>query len=142
MLPREDLILGLSDAGAHVGQLCDAGFATELLGLWVRERQALSLERAVRKLTGEVSDLFNLPGRGYLRPGYAADISIFDPATVSAGPTRRVADFPGGASRLVADRPSGVVHVLVNGTPIRLDGQSQMEALERRPGMVVRSTRS
>lgn len=141
MLPREDLILGLSDAGAHVGQLCDAVFATELLGLWVRERGALTLERAVRKLTGEVADLFELPGRGYLRVGAAADVTVFDPATVTPGPTRRVADFPGGASRLIADQPEGIVHVLVNGVPIRLAGEPLADALERRPGMLIRSAR-
>jgi N-acyl-D-aspartate/D-glutamate deacylase len=142
MLPRADLILGLSDAGAHVGQLCDASFATELLGTWVRERAVLSLEQAVRKLTGEVADVFDLRGRGYLRAGGAADIAVFDPATVSTGPTRRVTDFPGGASRLVADQPTGVVHVLVNGTPIRLDNRSLIDSLPRRPGMLLRSRRA
>lgn len=75
-------LIGLSDRGAHVDQLCDAGYATHLLGTWVRERQALTLEAAVRRLTSEVAELFGIPDRGVLAPGRAADMVLFDPATV------------------------------------------------------------
>ncbi len=93
----------------------------------------LSVEHAVRKLTGEPADMFGFTGRGYLREGYAADVCVFDPATVGTGPTRRVRDFPAGAERLTAEEPTGVRHVLVNGTPIRVDG-SQVDATGLRPG--------
>ena len=127
--------LGLSDAGAHVDQLCDAPLYTDLLGTWVRERQLMPLEKAVRKMSGEPADLFGFVRRGYLREGYWADVCVFDPQTVGPGPLRRVRDFPADAERLTAEEPSGVRHVLVNGTPIRSDGRSQLDSLERRPGM-------
>ena len=79
LLTHESVALGLSDAGAHVDQLCDAPLPTDLLGKWVRERGLMPLERAVRKLSGEPADLFGFVGRGYLREGYAADVCVFDP---------------------------------------------------------------
>jgi N-acyl-D-aspartate/D-glutamate deacylase len=137
LLREEHTTLGLSDAGAHVGQLCDAPLPTDLLGNWVRERGTISVEAAVRKLSGLQADIFNFAGRGYLRPGYHADVVVFDPATVAPGPLRRVRDFPAGAERLTADRPSGVRHVFVNGTAIQLDGAQVPAAVESRPGRVV-----
>ena len=127
LLTHERVVLGLSDAGAHVGQLCDAPLYTDLLGTWVRERRAMSLERAVRKLSGEPADLFGFVGRGYLREGCWADVCVFDPETVGPGPLRRVRDFPADAERLTAEEPTGVRHVLVNGTPIRCDGRSTLD---------------
>jgi N-acyl-D-aspartate/D-glutamate deacylase len=131
LLTHEQTALGLSDAGAHVDQLCDAPLPTDLLGRWVREREVLSLPHAVRKLTGEPADLFGFVGRGYLREGYAADVCVFDPATVGPGPTRRVRDFPADAERLTAEEPTGIRHVLVNGTPIRAD---EVQDPDARPG--------
>jgi N-acyl-D-aspartate/D-glutamate deacylase len=130
--------LGLSDAGAHVGQLCDAPLPTDLLGNWVRDRQVLSLETAIRKLTGQQADLYNFEGRGYLRPGSFADVTVFDPATVAPGPLRRVRDFPASGERLTADAPVGMRHVLVNGRPIQQDGDRVEQALADRPGQLVR----
>ena len=95
LLGEEHCTLGLSDAGAHVGQLCDAPQATDFLGNWVRGRHLMPLETAVRKLTGVQADLFGFADRGYLRPGAWADVTVFDPRTVAPGPIRRVADFPG-----------------------------------------------
>jgi len=135
LLAHERVALGLSDAGAHVDQLCDAPLYTDLLGNWVRERQLMPLEKAVRKMSGEPADLFGFVRRGYLREGYFADVCVFDPQTVGPGPLRRVRDFPADAERLTAEEPSGMRHVLVNGTPIRSDGRSQIDSLERRPGM-------
>ncbi len=132
LLTHQQTALGLSDAGAHVDQLCDAPLPTDLLGRWVREREVLSLPHAVRKLTGEPADLFGFVGRGYLREGFAADVCVFDPATVGTGPTRRVRDFPADAERLTAEEPTGVRHVLVNGTPIREDEVQQPDV---RPGV-------
>ena len=134
LLAHERTVLGLSDAGAHVGQLCDAPIPTDLLGTWVRDRGALSLEHAVRKLSGEPADLFGFVGRGYLRTGAWADVCVFDPDTVAPGPTRRVRDFPAGGERLTAEQPRGVRHVLVNGVPIRRD-EVQLDEAGLRPGV-------
>jgi N-acyl-D-aspartate/D-glutamate deacylase len=133
LLMHDRVVLGLSDAGAHVDQLCDAPLPTDLLGRWVRERGVMPLERAVRKLTGEPADVFGFTNRGYVRSGYHADVCVFDPATVAPGPTRRVRDFPAGGERLTAEEPVGVRHVLVNGVPIRRDGL-QLDMADRRPG--------
>ena len=135
LLNEPGCTLGLSDAGAHVGQLCDAPLPTDLLGGWVRDRRVLSLEAAVHKLTQEPADLFGFADRGVLREGAFADITVFDPSTVGPGPVRRVRDFPADSERLTADRPSGVRHVLVNGIPIRVD-EVQLDAATR-PGRVV-----
>jgi N-acyl-D-aspartate/D-glutamate deacylase len=136
LLQQEGCMLGLSDAGAHVGQLCDAPQATDLLGNWVRGRGTLPLEKAIRRLSGEPADIFGLTGRGYLRVGYRADVVVLDPALVAPGPTRRVRDFPAGAERLTADAPSGISHVLVNGTPIQVDGRTLVREMEARPGQI------
>lgn len=133
LLCDERTVLGLSDAGAHANQLCDAVFATHLLGYWVREKQALSLEQAVWRLTGQPGDLFGLSGRGRLTPGAAADVVLFDPATVGVGPMERVHDLPAGADRLVAPS-TGIEAVWVNGRLIR-DGSGPTTA---RPGKVIR----
>ncbi len=134
LLRSQHVVLGLSDAGAHVGQLCDAPLPTDLLGNWVRERAVLTLEQAVHKLTSEPAALFRFTDRGVLRPGAFADVTVFDPQTVAPGPLRRVRDFPADADRLTADQPEGMRHVLVNGVPIRSDGEAQLAA---RPGRLV-----
>ena len=138
LLQTEGCTLGLSDAGAHVGQLCDAPLATDLLGNWVRGRGVLTLENAVHKLTQVQADLFGFPDRGVLRPGAWADIVVFDPETVAPGPLRRVRDFPADAERLTADEPSGMRHLLVNGTPIQVDGEFSDEVMAGRPGRLVK----
>jgi N-acyl-D-aspartate/D-glutamate deacylase len=134
LLASKHVALGLSDAGAHVGQLCDAPLPTDLLGNWVRERGVLPLEEAVRKLTSEPAGIFRFTDRGVLRPGAFADVAVFDPATVAPGPLRRVRDFPADADRLTADAPAGMRHVLVNGVPIREEGKALLDA---RPGRLV-----
>jgi N-acyl-D-amino-acid deacylase len=121
LLTQDHVVLGLTDAGAHVDQLCDAPLPTDLLGQWVRERRIMPLEQAIRKLTGEPADMFGFERRGYLREGYFADVCVFDPATVGPGPQKRVRDLPANGERLTNEEPSGVRHVLVNGTPIRKD---------------------
>ncbi len=133
LLNEEHVVLGLTDAGAHVDQLCDAPLPTDLLGKWVREREIMPLERAVRKLSGEPADIFNFDRRGYLREGNFADVCVFDPKSVDPGPTRRLRDLPAGGQRLTAEEPKGVRHVLVNGQLIRRD-ESQLD-LEELPGM-------
>jgi N-acyl-D-aspartate/D-glutamate deacylase len=133
LLAHDHVALGLSDAGAHIGQLCDAPLFTDLLANWVRGRAVLPLEAAVRKMTGEPADMFGFVRRGYLRAGNWADVCVFDPATVGPGPLRRVRDFPADGERLTAEEPTGMRHVLVNGTPIRLDEQ-QLDSPGLRPG--------
>jgi N-acyl-D-aspartate/D-glutamate deacylase len=141
LLPRDNVLLGLADSGAHVSQLCDACFATDLLGNWVRDRQVMPLERAVHKLTGEPAQVYDLVDRGTLEVGKAADVCVFDPDTVAPGPLRRVWDFPANGERLTADAPVGMTHVIVNGTPIRVDGQPDADGLAARPGQVQRGAR-
>ncbi len=141
LLRLDHCTLGLSDAGAHVGQICDAPQATDLLGTWVRERGVMPVEAAVRRLSGLQADLLGLPDRGYLRPGSAADVVVFDPATVAPGPMRRVRDFPGDGERLTAPEPVGVRHIVVNGVPIRVDGEADAAAAAAKPGRVLRPAR-
>lgn len=137
LLQADGLLVGLSDAGAHATQLCDAPFAARLLSTFVRERSAISLEEAVWKLTGQPADVFGIVGRGVLQPGMAADVTVFDPGTIGPGPMRRVWDFPGETDRLTTDHPEGILHVLVNGTAIRRDGEPVPLGAEQRPGVVL-----
>lgn len=139
LLPRDDVLLGLADSGAHVSQLCDACFATDLLGNWVRERQVMSLEQAIHKLTAEPASVYGFEDRGSVEVGKAADLVVFDPDTVAPGPVRRVVDFPSEGERLTADAPVGMTHTLVNGVPIRVDGRPVPDSIERRPGVLLRS---
>ena len=138
LLQQDGCTLGLSDAGAHVGQLCDAPQATDFLGNWVRDRELMPMEKAVRKLSAVQADLFNLVDRGYLREGAYADVVVFDPDTVAPGPLRRVRDFPANAERLTADASVGITHILVNGTPIRRDGEVDESGVGAHPGDILR----
>jgi N-acyl-D-aspartate/D-glutamate deacylase len=135
LLADKRTLLGLSDAGAHASQLCDACYSTHLLGHWVRERNALSLEDAVWRLTGHPHRAFRLADRGLVRAGFFADLVAFDPATVGCTPVERVHDQPGGADRLVV-RSTGIEWVWVNGTAIRVGGEDVAGA---RPGVLLRS---
>ncbi len=137
LLQADGLLIGLSDAGAHATQLCDAPFAARLLSTFVRERSAISLEQAVWKLTGQPADIFGIAGRGMLKPGMAADVTVFDPGTIGPGPIHRVWDFPAGTDRLTMDQPEGIIHVLVNGRPIRSEGEPVELAADGRPGLVL-----
>jgi N-acyl-D-aspartate/D-glutamate deacylase len=139
LLQQPGMLLGLSDAGAHVSQLCDACMPTDLLGNWVREKGVLSLEQAVHKMTLEPATVFGLRDRGVLRAGAVADIAVFDAASVAPGKLRRVYDLPAGADRLTADEPVGMAHVFVNGMRVVADGRPQYDTLDERPGTVVRS---
>ena len=80
ILRNKDMLLGLGDGGAHLDMLCDSGYPTYVLGTWVRERKALSLEEAMRRMTSDPADFFGIHDRGRLQPGLAADLAIFDPA--------------------------------------------------------------
>jgi len=135
LMRDENAIISLSDAGAHLTFLCDAGFGLHVLGHWVRERRQLSLEEAVRKLTSEPARLFGIRNRGRIEKGCWADMLLFDPATVGRGTTSRVYDLPAGASRLTT--PSKGVHgVWVNGALVA-DGNG-VQPNAPRAGQVLR----
>ena len=108
---------------------------------WVREKRVLGLEEGVRKLTAEPAEVFGIRDRGRLAPGLAADVVVFDPATVACAPVRRIRDFPGGADRLVADA-AGIRFVVVNGTVIREDDRDALGAGDALPGRVLRGGRA
>ncbi|HVX19965.1 MAG TPA: amidohydrolase family protein [Acidimicrobiales bacterium] len=128
-------LLGAHDAGAHVDMVCDAGFPSHLLGHWVRDLGALDLERAVWRLSGQPAEVFGVPDRGRIEPGYWADLVAFDPDRVAAQPNERRYDFPGGTDRLVCES-RGVEHVWVAGTAVRRDGHEVPGAA---PGVLVRA---
>ena len=115
LLNNKSILMALGDGGAHVDMLCDAGYPTYLLGTWVREKQAITLEEGVRKLTSDPADLFGLRDRGRLAKGQPADVTIFDADNIgSKNHGERRYDLPGGAKRIVM--PSrGVEYTVVNG---------------------------
>jgi N-acyl-D-aspartate/D-glutamate deacylase len=117
MIQDPNSLLSLSDAGAHLTFLCDAGFGLHFLGHWVRERKLMPLEEAVRRLTGHPAEVFGIRDRGRIAPGAWADLMLFDPSTVGRGPAQRVRDLPAGASRLDT-APVGLHGVWVNGTRV------------------------
>jgi N-acyl-D-aspartate/D-glutamate deacylase len=135
LLTGPGCVLGLSDAGAHIGQLCDAVMPLHFLSEWVRDRGLMPLEAGIRKTSSELADVVGLRDRGYVRPGAHADVIVLEWDNVAPGPIRRVRDLPGGGERLVAHEPEGLRHVLVNGTPIRVD--HEMRRPERLPGMLL-----
>jgi N-acyl-D-aspartate/D-glutamate deacylase len=115
ILQNRDILLGLGDGGAHLDMLCDSGYPTYVLGTWVRERKVLTLEEAVRRMSSDPADFFGISQRGKIAPGMAADLVVFDPATVgSAGKPERLYDLPGGAKRMVM-RSRGIEYTVVNG---------------------------
>jgi N-acyl-D-amino-acid deacylase len=128
-------LIGLSDGGAHVDSHCEAGYFTYLLGTWVRERQALTLEHAIKRITSEPADFFGLHGRGRITPGCAADLTIFDYNTIGSAARQQMRDdLPGGGKRLVT-AAHGVEYTIVNGE-LLYEHQRHTGAL---PGRVLRS---
>lgn len=121
-LLRDDVsVIALSDAGAHLTFLCDAGFALHLLGHWVRERKSFTLEDAIRRITSWPAQIYGIRDRGRIAAGAHADLLLFDPQTVGISRPRRVFDLPGGDTRLIRD-PIGVAAVWVNGVRVVEDG--------------------
>ena len=114
ILKHPAVMVGQSDAGAHMGYDARFGYATAFLGRWVRDCGIMSLEEAVNKLTFRVASVFGLSDRGLLRPGYAADIAVFDAATVNALEPEYVQDLPGNETRMIQNA-AGVPYTIVNG---------------------------
>jgi len=125
-----------SDAGAHVSQILDASIQTHLLAYWVRERQMLSLEEAIPMITRQPAKLWNLHDRGQLLPGYAADITVFDPDAVAPEMPEVVTDLPGGSRRLIG-KAQGYKATVVNGEVLIRDG----EPTDARSGQLLRGGR-
>lgn len=133
-------VLGLSDAGAHASQLCDACLTTYLFRRWVREKGALTLEEAVRMVTSRPAEVVGIHDRGRLSVGLAADVVIFDPETIGDEPLRRVHDLPGGADRLIAEA-RGIDAVIVNGRVLRRHNRDAVHPDGPLPGQVLRNGR-
>ena len=128
------VMLGGSDAGAHLDLMCHANYPTRVLGEVVRQRGLLSVEEAVEMMTDRPARHYGLRGRGRLATGWHADLVVFDPATVGSEAAVPVFDLPGGGERLVAGS-TGMAHVFVGGQEVVRDGV----ATGRRPGRVLRS---
>ena len=124
LITNPHVLLGLSDAGAHVDQSCNAGVPTYLLHEWVHNRGSLSLERAVQRLTAEPADFLGLTKKGRLLPGMDADLVLFDLETVKPCPLEWANDLPGGKRRLI-ERAEGIAYTLVGGQVLFDHGEHQ-----------------
>lgn len=133
---RDDVLLGGSDAGAHLDRMCGASYTTKFIGDCLRGKKLVSLERGVQMLTQEPAELFGLRDRGVIAEGNWADLVIFDPATIDAGDASLVEDLPGGTGRLNAES-IGVKRVIVNGRTVVIDDELTGDL----PGVVLRSGR-
>jgi N-acyl-D-aspartate/D-glutamate deacylase len=129
-------VIALSDAGAHLIYFCDAGFGLHFLAHWVRRRGLFTLEEGVRRLTSDPARKYRIPKRGLIAPGYAADLVLFDPATVGVSALERRADLPGGGTRMIRT-PRGVHGVWVNGLQVH-DGTKYVRR-QCGPGEVIRN---
>ena len=127
-------VIGQSDGGAHVVFRTDYSYSTYLLSHWVREKEIMSLEEAIRKLTFVPASLFGFSDRGLVRPGMAADLMIFDPTTISPLEPGVAQDLPGGAKRR-KQLAKGIEWTLVNGQVLMEHGQHTGAY----PGKVARS---
>ena len=135
ILKHPAVMIGQSDAGAHMGYDARFGYSTAFLGCWVRDHGIMGLEEAVAKLTFRVASVFGLNDRGLLRPGMAADITVFDPATVNTQDPEYVNDLPANEKRMI-QKATGVPHTVVNGEVVIENGAPT----GARPGKVLRPT--
>ena len=127
-------VVTFSDSGAHVSQIMDSSLQTHLLSYWVREKEALTLEDAIRQITYNTATLWGLHDRGLVRRGMAADLVIFDPDTVGPDMPEVVHDLPSGARRL-KQTATGIKHTIVNGSVLLTDN----EYTGATPGKLLRS---
>ncbi len=134
MMKHPRSVVTFSDSGAHVSQIMDSSLQTHLLSYWVREKEAMTLEEAVRQLTYNTATLWGLHDRGLIRRGMAADLVIFDPETVGARMPEVVQDLPAGGKRL-KQTAVGIKHTVVNGEILLSDNEHSGAA----PGKLLRS---
>ena len=134
LLKHDSGVVALSDAGAHLIFMCDAGFGLHFLRHWVRETGTFTLEEGVRRLTSDPAAKYRIPDRGTIAAGAWADLLLFDPSTVGMSALERRKDLPGGGARMIR-QPQGVHGVWVNGTQIH-DGRDYLP-LEAGPGQVL-----
>ncbi len=134
MMKHPRSVVTFSDSGAHVAQIMDSSLQTHLLSHWVREKEAFTLEEAVRQITFNTATFWGLHDRGLIREGMAADLVVFDPATVGAQMPEVVHDLPGGGKRL-KQTAEGIKHTIVNGE-ILLSNNEHSGAL---PGRLLRA---
>jgi N-acyl-D-aspartate/D-glutamate deacylase len=128
------IMLGGSDAGAHLDRMCGAPYPTAFLADCIRGRRLVSMEEAIRLMTSVPAGVFGLVDRGTVTEGAIADLMVFDPDTIASGPVRMTKDLPGDNKRLVADS-IGMKHVFVAGVEIVTDGV----ATEALPGALLKS---
>ena len=133
MIKHPRSVVTFSDSGAHVSQIMDSSLQTHLLSHWVREKQALTLEEAVRQITYNTATMWGLHDRGLIRRGMAADLVVFDADTVGADLPTVVDDLPSGARRL-KQTASGIKNTVVNGEILLTDNEHSGAA----PGQLLR----
>jgi N-acyl-D-aspartate/D-glutamate deacylase len=130
------VLLGQSDAGAHVANANPGfGFSTIMLAHWVRERQIMSLEEAIKKMTFLPASIFGIHDRGLIRRGMAADLFVFDPEKIDLAEPEKVSDLPEGATRYI-QRAKGIRYTIVNGSVLMKNGAHTGVY----PGKVLRSS--
>jgi N-acyl-D-aspartate/D-glutamate deacylase len=130
------VLVGASDAGAHLDMIESFGYTTTLLGRTVRERQLMPIEEGVRMLTSDQARLYGLKDRGQVREGYHADLVVLDPDRIGPGPVTPQNDLPAGALRITGGA-TGIEHVFVNATEV----VAGSECTDARPGRLLRSGR-
>ncbi|MEQ8693544.1 MAG: amidohydrolase family protein [Pseudomonadales bacterium] len=134
MIKHPRSVVTFSDSGAHVSQIMDSSLQTHLLSYWVREKEALSLEEAVRQITYNTATLWGLHDRGLLREGMAADVVVFDPDTIGPQMPEVLNDLPAGAQRL-KQTAAGILNTVVNGEILLTENEHSGAT----PGVLLRS---
>ena len=134
MMKHPRSVITFSDSGAHVSQIMDSSLQTHLLSYWVREKQAMTLEEAVKQITYNTATMWGLHDRGLVREGMAADLVVFDADTIGARMPDVVHDLPAGAKRL-KQTADGILNTVVNGE-ILLTNNEHSGAV---PGRLLRS---
>jgi N-acyl-D-amino-acid deacylase len=122
MMKHPRSVVTFSDSGAHVSQIMDSSLQTHLLSHWVRDKQAFTLEEAVRQITYDTATMWGLHDRGLIRQGMAADLVVFDPDTIGPSMPTVEYDLPAGARRL-KQTAQGIKHTLVNGEVLLTDNE-------------------
>ena len=133
MMKHPHSVVTFSDSGAHVAQIMDSSLQTHLLSHWVREKNAFTIEEAVKLITSDTANAWGLTDRGLVKEGLNADLLVFDPDTIGPNMPKLVNDLPAGAQRL-KQTSRGISHTIVNGT-VLLNGDKPTGEL---PGCLVK----